>query len=121
MEIRIQKQINPIQSEVAALISVIRPILEGLLYGLKSDVVAEVGGYDSVKLKMLNRLYRKGDGDIGLCFEYAIHNAIKNRDPLIAERIEDALRMCNVQGQNLNSLLFLISDISQPPRWWLTW
>ncbi|QEO27184.1 hypothetical protein [Xanthomonas translucens] len=108
MEIKIQKQISTIQSEVAALISVIRPILEGLLYGLKADVVAEVGGYDRVKLKMLNRLYRQGDGDIGLCFEYAIHNAIKNCNPLITERIEDALRLCNVQGQNLNSLLFAV-------------
>lgn len=108
MELKIQRQINPIQSEVAALISVIRPILEGLLYGLKADVVAEVGGYNDVKLKMLNRLYRQGDGDIGLCFEYAIHNAIRNRDPLIAERIEDALQLCNVRGQNLNSLLFAV-------------
>lgn len=108
MDLRIQRQINPVQSEVAALISVIRPILEGLLYGLKADVVAEVGGYENVKLKMLNRLYRQGDGDIGLCFEYAIHNAIKNRDPLIAERVESALRLCNIRGQDLNSLLFAV-------------
>lgn len=108
MELRIQRQINPIQSEVAALISVIRPILEGLLYGLKEDVVAEVDGYESVKLKMLNRLYRQGDGDIGLCFEYAVHNAIRNRDPLIADRVESALRLCNIRGQHLNSLLFAV-------------
>ncbi len=108
MDLRIQRQVNPIQSEVAALISVIRPILEGLLYGLKGEVVAEVGGYEEVKLFMLNRLYREGDGDIGLCFEYAIHSAIRNQDPLIAERIEDALRICNVRGSNLNSLLFAV-------------
>jgi hypothetical protein len=108
MELRIQRQINPIQSEVAALISVIRPILQGLLYGLKADVVAEVGGYEAVKLKMLSRLYRQGDGDIGLCFEYAVHSAIRNRDPLIAERIETALRLCNVRGQDMNSLLFAV-------------
>jgi hypothetical protein len=108
MELRIQRQVQPIQSEVAALISVIRPILEGLLYGLKADVVAEVGGYNAVKLKMLNRLYRKGDGDIGLCFEYAVHTAIKNRDPLIAERIDDALRLCNIRGREPNSLLFAV-------------
>lgn len=108
MKIQIQKQINSIQSEVGALISVIRPILEGLLYGLKAEVVHEVGGYSEVKLFMLNRLYRQGDGDIGLCFEYAIHNAIRNRDPLISERIEDALRICRVGSQNLNSLLFAV-------------
>lgn len=108
MELRIQRQVNPIQSEVGALLSVIRPILEGLLYGLKAEVVEEVGGYGEVKLFMLNRLYRQGDGDIGLCFEYAIHNAIRNRDPLIAERVEDALRICNVRGQDLNSLLFAV-------------
>ena len=73
MKLRLQTQVNPISEEVSATIAVVRPILEGLLYGLRADVVAEVGGYRNVKIKMLPRLYRRGDGDIGLCFEYAVH------------------------------------------------
>jgi hypothetical protein len=108
MQVRSQKQVNPLADEVSALIAVVRPILEGLLFGLKEDVVAEVGGYPAVKLKMLPRLYRRGDGDIGLCFEYAVHSAIRKGDPSIIERVSDALRKCNVPGSALESLLFAV-------------
>ena len=108
MRVRLQRQVNPIADEVSALISVIRPILEGLLYGLKAEVVAEVGGYDSVKLKMLPRLYRRGDGDIGLCFEYAVHHALKTGNADVSERVADALKLCKVPGQQLQSLLFAV-------------
>ncbi len=108
MELRLQTQVNPVADEVSALISVVRPILEGLLYGLKQDVVAEVGGYTEVKLKMLPRLYRRGDGDIGLCFEYAVHQAIRRGRTAVCERVADALRLCNVRGQQLSSLLFAV-------------
>jgi hypothetical protein len=40
--------------------------LRGALYALKADVVAEVGGYDKVTLRMLPRLTRPGDGDYGI-------------------------------------------------------
>jgi hypothetical protein len=108
MKLRLQTQVNPIAEEVSALIAVIRPILEGLLYGLRKDVVAEVGGYDSVKLKMLPRLYRRGDGDIGLCFEYAVHHAIRTGNGQVCNRVSDALRLCNVPGRDLQSLLFAV-------------
>ncbi len=108
MKLRLQTQINPIAEEVSALIAVVRPILEGLLYGLRQDVVAEVGGYANVKIKMLPRLYRRGDGDIGLCFEYAVHHAIRTGQPAVCERVADALRICNVPGRDLQSLLFAI-------------
>lgn len=108
MELRLQTQVNPIADEVSALLSVIRPILEGLLYGLKEEVVAEVGGYREVKLMMLPRLYRRGDGDIGLCFEYAVHHAIREARPAVCERVADALRICRVPGNDLTSLLFAI-------------
>ena len=50
MRVRVEAQENPIADVVSALLAVVRPILEGLLYGLKTEVVAEVGGYDQVKL-----------------------------------------------------------------------
>ncbi|MDF9401338.1 hypothetical protein [Vibrio sp. 1180_3] len=100
-------QQNLVGDPYSALIAVIRPILYGLLFSLKQDVVSEVGGYQNVKLKMLPRLRRKGDGDIGICFEYAVHDAIRRRDPLITDKIHDALtNHCRVPGENIESILF---------------
>jgi len=55
VEIRREKQLNPVADEVLALTSVVRPILSGVLNALKADVVKEVGGYENVKLKLLHR------------------------------------------------------------------
>jgi len=55
---------------------VVRPILQGTLYALKHEVIREAGGYEQFKLFMLPRLYRTGDGDCGICFEWAVHDAI---------------------------------------------
>lgn len=106
MKIRKEQQISPIADEVLALTSVVRPILAGVLYALKSDVVKEAGGYDNVKLKMLPRLYRPGDGDVGICFEYAVHEAMNNGDARVLERISDAIRLCNIKPINTKSILF---------------
>jgi hypothetical protein len=107
MQLRLQFQQNTVADEVAAITAVVRPILEGTLYALKADVVAEVGGYAEVKLRMLPRLYRPGDGDCGLCFEYAVHDALNRREPVVMERIHDAAhQFCNVPGQEPSSLLF---------------
>lgn len=106
MRIRRQRQLNAVADEVLALTAVVRPILTGVLYALRRDVVEEAGGYEGVKLKMLPRLYRAGDGDCGICFEYAVHEAMNNNDARVMERINDAARMCNVPGQDLRSLLF---------------
>lgn len=76
ISVRSETQQNAVAGEVAALIAVVRPILDGLLQSLKADVANEVGGLSGVKLKMLPRLYRAGDGDCGICFEYAVHDAI---------------------------------------------
>ena len=51
-----EKRINSVSDEVLALTAVVRPILVGVLYGLKVEVASEVKGYDNVKLKMLPRL-----------------------------------------------------------------
>lgn len=106
-KIRMEEQQNPVQDEVMALVAIVRPILEGLLYALKRNVVGDVGGYDKVKLMMLARLYRSGDGDIGICFEYAVHDAIRRREPAITEKIDDALKKhCKINGGDVSSILF---------------
>lgn len=90
---------------MSAITAVVRPILTGILYALKADVVAEVGGRDRVKLKLLPRLHRKGDGDTGICFEYAVHDAITRPNAAVQERVEDALKLCKIAGSP-NSILF---------------
>ena len=69
-------------------------------------MVAEAGGYEGVKLKMLPRLYRAGDGDCGICFEYAVHEAMNSGDGRVLQRISDTAKLCNVPGKAPKSLLF---------------
>lgn len=106
VEVRAEKQQNPVAAEVPALIAVVRPILEGLLFSLKDQVTEDAGGLDNIKMRMLPRLYRAGDGDCGICFEYAVHDAIARSEATVMERVEDALRQCNVPGSAFQSILF---------------
>jgi len=106
IQLRLEFQQNPVADEVAAITAVVRPILSGLLYALKAEVVAEVGGYKAVKLKMLPRLYRPGDRDCGICFEYAVHDAMNRGEASVRERLVDALEVCKVRGRESASILF---------------
>jgi hypothetical protein len=107
MQLRLEAQRSPVADEVSALTAVVRPILTGVLFALKKDVVNEAGGYEGVKLKMLPRLYRPGDGDCGICFEYAVHDAMLRRDPMVADRVHEVLTTyCKITGDVLGSILF---------------
>lgn len=107
VELRVEAQRAEVADEVAALTAVVRPILEGTLYALKSDLVAEFGGHANVKLSMLARLYRAGDGDCGICFEWAVHDAMRRGEAAVVERVQDALhRFCRVPGSTPASILF---------------
>jgi hypothetical protein len=106
LKLRLEFQESPVMDEVSAITAVTRPILSGILYGLKTEVVKEVGGINGVKLFMLPRLRRAGDGDIGVCFEYAVHDALTKQNQLILERVSDALARCKLPGQDVASILF---------------
>jgi hypothetical protein len=106
MEVRRERQLNPVGDEVLAITAVVAPILMGVLSALKQDVVAEAGGHNNVKLKMLPRLYRPGDGDVGICFEYAVHEAMNNGDGQVLSRIESAVKLCRIKTTGLKSILF---------------
>ncbi len=106
MKLLKEKQIAPIESEVLARISIIRPILSGLLVGIKEEILQECGGIQGIKLKMLPRAYRPGCGDIGFCFEWAIHDAIRRKDPKVIERLADAAKKCKMPGNDFESILF---------------
>ena len=106
VQVRAEKQQNAVAAEVPALIAVVRPILEGLLFSLKEHVTEDAGGLDNIKMRMLPRLYRAGDGDCGICFEYAVHDAIVRAEASVMERVEEALKKCKVPGSSYQSILF---------------
>ena len=98
MDIHKERQCNPVAAdEVGAIVAVVRPILTGILNSLKREAVSP-WGRDNVPLEMLARLYRRGDGDCGICFEYAVHDALNRGDARVVERVADALKLCNLAG-----------------------
>ena len=66
MQLIKERQINPIESEVLARISIIRPILTSLLIGIKQDVVDEMGGINNVKGKS-DKVYLDDKKNIMVC------------------------------------------------------
>lgn len=102
MKLIAETQVSPVESEVLARISIIRPILTSLLMGIKADILEELGGKEGMKLKLLPRAYRPGAGDIGFCFEWAIHDAVRRKDPMVMERLSDAAKNANYRAMNLN-------------------
>jgi len=84
----------------------VRPILRATLFALQRDRIERLGGYERITLADLAREYREGAGDCGICFEYAVHEAIRNRDgqihPLISEVLED---FCGIRA-GADSILF---------------
>lgn len=106
MRIRQERQLNPVQDEVLALTAVVRPIILGVLYSLKLEIVKELRGHENITLRMLTRVYNPGDGDCGICFEYAVHDALNRKEPKVIDRIESALKHCRVGGNTTKSILF---------------
>lgn len=106
MKLLVETQMNPVSSEVLARITIIRPILTALLVGIKQEVLNELGGPQNVKLFMLTRAYRAGGGDVGFCFEWAIHDAIRREESAVMERLADASRRCRLPGDAFRSILF---------------
>ncbi len=101
------EQTNSVHSEYEALFSVIYPILHGLAMSLKQDIVKQVKGYENISLELFTRLYEPGDGDCGICFEYAVHEAIINQNSDVLNRIDTALsKFCKIQGDTPSSILF---------------
>jgi hypothetical protein len=93
-----------VADEVSAITAVTRPILQGILQ-VEKEVVEESGGVDGVKLSMLPP-EAAGDGDTGVCFEYAVHDALNNRNGMILDRVSTALTKCKVPGIDVASILF---------------
>lgn len=106
MEVRSEIQVSTVAGEVSSLIAIVRPILTGILYATKGDIIKQIGGYENATLEMLARVYRPGDGDCGICYEYAIHDAINRKEGDVVDRIHTATKLINVKGRNPSSILF---------------
>lgn len=93
---------DPVRSKIAMAV----PILRATLHSLKRDRIERLGGLERITLVDLAREFRQGDGDIGICFEYAVHEAILNDDPLIGPLASEVLEsFCNIRG-GASSILF---------------
>ena len=108
MEIRAERQQSPVAEQVSALIAVTRPILVGLLHSIGEQYLEPHGGRHKIVLKQLGRVRKANDGDMGVAFEYAIHDAILNENSVVMERVSDALKRCKISGSDPSSILFAI-------------
>jgi hypothetical protein len=107
MQLRIETQLSPVADEVSALMAIARPVLRGLLYSLPARRIERLGGIQNVTLEDLARERRASDGDCGVCFEYAVHEAVSRNDPMVVERVDYALRrFCRISGDGVSSILF---------------
>lgn len=108
MEIREERQASPVADEVSALVAVTRPIVAGVLQSIGAEYL-EAFNNDraAVPLKLLGRLRKQGDGDCGVAFEYAVHDAVHTGQAAVSERVVDALKMCRINGDPA-SILFAI-------------
>lgn len=107
MDLRKEIQRNPVADEVQALIAVVIPILKGVLFAIKTEALQDAGGVNGIRLRQIPRAYRPGDGDCGISFEYAVHDAIAGNNPVILDRISTALRdHCRIRGGSPASILF---------------
>ena len=93
---------DPVRSKFAMVV----PVVEAILFSLARDRIERLGGVERITLHDLAREFREGHGDAGICFEYAVHEAIANENPLIHPLASEVLeRFCKIK-QGAQSILF---------------
>ena len=106
MKYKLQIQQDQIAEATRARYAMLIPILTGMLLSTKQTIVAQAGGYENITLEMFTRVYIEHPGDHGICFEYAVHEGIRNRDkkihPILSSVLED---FCGIKG-GAESILF---------------
>ena len=106
MKLQTEKQKAPITDAARARIALMLPVLKGVLLALQQDRVERLGGHEKITLADLAREYREGSADCGICFEYAVHHALRTQDPLIYDLISEVLEeFCGIRG-GAQSILF---------------
>ena len=106
MKLQTEKQKAPIEDAARARIALVLPVLKGVLFALQRERVERLGGYEKISVSDLGREYREGSGDCGICFEYAVHDAIRNKDAVICDLVSEVLAdFCGIGG-GAESILF---------------
>ena len=108
MDLREERQRNPVAEPVSALVAVTRPIIAGVLHSVGEEYLAPHGGRKNIRLGDLGRVRKAGDGDCGIAFEYAVHDAVVSANPIVTERVSDALAVCKITKGGPASILFAI-------------
>ncbi len=94
--------------DYSALVAVTRPIVAAVLNSVADEQLEPHGGSKQIKLKSLGRVRKANDGDLGVAFEYAIHQAVEDRQADVLERVVDALKLCRINQGDPASILFAI-------------
>lgn len=93
---------DPVRAKFAMVV----PVLEATLFSMNRARVERLGGHEKMTLWDLAREGREGAGDAGICFEYAVHEAIAAEHPLIHPLASEVLeRFCGISGGS-SSILF---------------
>lgn len=106
MEVREERQVSAVAEDVSALVAVTRPIIAGLLHSIGEEFLVPHGGRENMRLGDLGRVRKANDGDLGVAFEYAVHDAIVAENPIVLDRIATALRQCRIDRGSPSSILF---------------
>jgi hypothetical protein len=107
MQLREERQLRPVSEDVSALVAVTRPIIAGLLHSIGEEFLIPHGGREKMRLADLGRVRKANDGDLGVAFEYAVHDAVmKDTSGVLTDRVATALRMCNISQGSPTSILF---------------
>jgi hypothetical protein len=106
MKLAVQRQTGPVTDPTLARYAMVRPVLTALLHSLKRARIERLGGVDKVTLEDLAREYRQGSGDSGICFEYAVHDALLTKHPHVHSRVSEVLeKFCRIK-EGAESILF---------------
>jgi hypothetical protein len=96
---------GPVAGGVLGLLGVVRPVLVGLLSGVKRGDLAG-GGRDAVGLGELAGLACPGDAELDVCFKHAVAAGICGGDPLVGGRVRETLaRFCGVSVRDATAIL----------------
>ena len=114
LDVEQQFQEGPVADPVEALIAVTRPIFAAVLAGVSNETLT-TWGHDRLQVKLagLADVRTNSDGETGVSFEYAVHSAVLDRNPIVLERISDALKKCNITAAEPASILFAVEKKRQ--------
>lgn len=106
MKLQSALQGERVSDAARARIALTLPVLKGILFALAGERVLRLGGHPKITLADLGREYREGSGDCGICFEYAVHDSLRAKDPNVHALISNLLDdYCGIKS-GAESILF---------------